>query len=71
MSVLLNQPTVHSGGASRVLLSAQVKKFRCPVCGIKHVIKLMEDMFRLLIWQYQIQPVPLHEGMNLLSSRYM
>ena len=33
--------------------------------------KLMEDMFWLSIWQYQIQPLPLCQGLDLLSSRYM
>ena len=33
--------------------------------------KLMEDMFWLSIWQYQIQPLPLCEGLDLLPSRYI
>ena len=33
--------------------------------------KLMENMFLLAIWQYQIHPLPLGEGLDLLSNRYM
>ena len=32
--------------------------------------KLMEDIL-LVFWQYQIKPLPLGEGLDLISSKYM
>ena len=34
-------------------------------------IKLMEDMFVLLFWPYQIQPLPVGEGLYFISNKYM